>query len=99
MCVAQTKSVQELTIFKKSNFSLWTKLEQGVERGEGGKRERALGGVGKGSLSVSRFSLGCEQVLRGALAPDRRGELARKLAFLSLPARFCACHATTPILL
>lgn len=46
VCVAQTKSVQELTVFKKSNFSLWTKLEQDVER-RGGERKKEGEGTGE----------------------------------------------------
>ena len=86
MCVAQTKSVQELTIFKKSNFSLWTKLEQDVER-RGGERKKEGEGTGENREELPLC-------FTGALWRQSPAQS------FSLPSRpfFCACHATTPSL-
>lgn len=86
MCVAQTKSVQELTIFKKSNFSLWTKLEQDVER-RGGERKKEGEGTGENRKELPLC-------FTGALW---RQSAAERFSHPSRPF-FCACHATTPSL-
>ena len=60
----------------------------GIASGEGrGKRERVLGRVGKSPLSISRFSLACEQALRVTLAAGQEKEEEFTTTYLELEFR------------